>query len=425
MRMPIAGRGLWARSKVAASARGSLWILLPTLLSTSPVRADLGMDDAARLALDGQPQLLAQQASIDALRENAVAAGELPDPKLRFGIASLPVDSFSFPQEPMTQAVLGVSQAIPGGDKRRLSTSRLEREAGQGETSLAAQRLRITRDTRLAWLDAWWPQAAIGLIDNIEQEVRRQVEWSEIAFKTGKLSQEETLAMRGQLELTRDRKADWQRRQARMQAVLARWVGTDKANEILAPLPQKITPPEKATLAAKLDRHPDLTALASAVDVARSDADLAREAYKSDWNVDVSYGVRGGNRADFISVQVGVDLPLFTANRQDRRLAARLAGINRAEQMVADRRRALESELAIAYVDWHSATERLAHYESDIIPLAKRRAESAMLAYGTDRASYGRVLETRRAVLEARLQALEQRAAQARAAILIQYFDQP
>ncbi|HRH80575.1 MAG TPA: TolC family protein, partial [Thiobacillaceae bacterium] len=181
-------------------------------------------------------------------------------------------------------------------------------------------------------------------------------------------------------------------------------------------------PPAQADLAARLDGHPELAVAAAGVQVARADADLAREAYKSDWNVDVSYGLRGADRSDFLSVMVGVDLPLFTTNRQDRRLAARLAGVARAEQMAADRRLALKAELAAAFADWQAATARLARYDRDILPLAERRAESALIAYGTDRASYGRVLEARRAVLEARLQRLAQHVAQVRAAVQLRYF---
>lgn len=425
MTVSLIGHGCdpWRRA-VRAGWRS---LLGPALLSLClhPAHANLGMADAARLALENQPQLLAQQAGIDALRENAVAVGELPDPRLRVGIANLPVDSFSFPEEPMTQAVLGFSQAIPGGDKRRLAADRQAREAGQGEAGLAALRQRLVRDARLAWLDAWWPGTALDFVGRIEQTYAAQVEWSEVAYKTGKLPQEETLALRGMLEATRDRATELARQQARARAVLARWVGEPAAAQPLAALlPDEPPPPAQADLAARLDGHPELAVAAAGVQVARADADLAREAYKSDWNVDVSYGLRGADRSDFLSVMVGVDLPLFTTNRQDRRLAARLAGVARAEQMAADRRLALKAELAAAFADWQAATARLARYDRDILPLAERRAESALIAYGTDRASYGRVLEARRAVLEARLQRLAQHVAQVRAAVQLRYFSE-
>ena len=381
----------------------------------------LGLDEAAALAVRQQPQLLAQEAAVSALNESAPAAGELPDPKLRVGVVSLPLDTFDFAQEPMTQAVIGVSQLIPGGDKRRLSTARVEREAAQGNQALSATARRIARDAQVAWLDVYFPSVAQGLVKQVEAEYQRQVEWSEVAYKTGKLTQEETLALRGMLETTRDRLSELQRQQAKAQAGLARWVGRDAARPLEA-LPPASPPPPLTTVIEQLEQHPELTVLNEAVSVAQADVNLAREGYKPDWSVDLSYGLRGGDRPDFVSVVVGVDLPLFPKNRQDKRLAARLAGMERAAQMRADRHLALKAELEAAYADWQAADARIKRFEQDILPLAARRAESALAAYGSDRASYARVLEARRAETEARLQWLAQQVARARAQVRIGYF---
>lgn len=381
----------------------------------------LSLEEAAALATRQQPQLLAQEAAISALNASAPAAGELPDPKLRVGLVSLPIDTFDFAQEPMTQATIGVSQLIPGGEKRRLATARVVREAVQGNQALAAISRRIARDARLAWLDAYHPSVAQDLVRQIEGEYRRQVEWSQVAYKTGKLTQEETLALRGMLESTRDRLSELQRQQARASTALARWIG-QAANRPLEALPDMPPPPPLAEVLAQLDQHPELTVLNEAVSVAQAEADLAREAYKPDWSVDLSYGLRGGKRPDFVSLVVGVDLPLFPRNRQDKRLAARLADVERAAQLRADRHRALRADLEAAYADWQAADTRLKRFERDILPLATRRVESALAAYGSDRASYARVLEARRAEAEARLQWLAQQVARARAQVQIAYF---
>lgn len=381
----------------------------------------LGQDEAVALALRQQPQLLAQEAAVSALSESAPAAGELPDPKLRMGLASLPIDTFDFTQEPMTQAVIGVSQLIPGGDKRRLATARVEREAAQGNRALAATARRIARDVRLAWLDLYFPSVALDLVQQVEADYRRQVEWSEVAYKTGKLTQEETLALRGMLETTRDRLAELSRQQARARAGLVRWVGPAAARSLEA-LTDAGPPPPLAKLVEALEQHPELTVLDEAVGVAQADVKLARESYKPDWSVDLSYGLRGGDRPDFVSLVVGVDLPLFPRNRQDRRLAARLSGVERAAQMRADRHLSLKAEMESAYADWQAADARIQRFEGGILPLAARRAESALAAYGSDRASYARVLEARRAETEVRLQWLAQQVARARARAQIGYF---
>ncbi|MDP2433572.1 MAG: TolC family protein [Pseudomonadota bacterium] len=381
----------------------------------------LGMEEAATLAVQRQPQLLAQQAAISALTEAAPAAGQLPDPKLRMGLLSLPVDTFNFDQEAMTQASIGISQLIPGGDKRRLASARVEREAAQGNQALAAIAQRIARDAQLAWLDVYSPSAARDLVGKVESEYQRQVEWSKVAYQANKISQDETLALRGMLETTKDRLAELARQRNRAQVGLARWVGAE-ASRPLDALPASSPPAPLGGLLEKLGRHPELTALNEAVAVAQSEVALAREAYKPDWSVDMSYGLRGGNRADLVSFVVGVDLPVFTANRQDKRLSARLAGVERADQLRLDRYQSLKAELEAVYADWQSADSRITHYKQEILPLAVRRVESALAAYGSDRASYGRVLEARRAETEARLQLLAQQVARAKALTQIRYF---
>ena len=121
----------------------------------------LSQDQAAALALATQPQFAAREDAMRALRENAVAAGELPDPKLSFGLQALPLDSFDFNQEAMTQAIVGVSQSIPGGAKRALNRERVGREAEQVAADLDATRRRVEREVRLAWLDLWLDRKSV------------------------------------------------------------------------------------------------------------------------------------------------------------------------------------------------------------------------------------------------------------------------
>ena len=408
------------RGRLPRTALIGLLCLSGASLAQQPL-PHLSLEETTALALSQQPQLLAQQAAIHALDHSAPAAGELPDPRLGLGVANLPTNSFSFTQEPMTMATIGVSQMIPGGDKRRLARARVEREAAQGGQALAATARRISRDAQLAWLDIYLPGTALGLVRQVEGEYQRQVDWSLTAYKTGKLSQEETLALRGMLETTRDRLADLSRQQAMARAGLARWVGK-AAERPLDVLPEATRPTPLEELVGRLPQHPELTVLNEAVGVAQADVNLAREAYKPDWSVDLGYGLRGGGLPDFVSVGVGIDLPLFNANRQDKRLAARLAEVEQAEQVRADRHRTLKADLEAAYADWQAADARIQHFEQDILPLAARRIESALAAYGSDRASFGQVLEARRAEAETRLQWLALVVARSKALVQLDYF---
>jgi outer membrane protein TolC len=334
---------------------------------------------------------------------------------------SLPLDSFNLTQEEMTQGLLGISQMIPGGDKRRLERETQSRLAERDAATLEVVRRGIVREVSLAWLEVWYPGAALKQVREIELEYRRQVDWAQATLAANRLSAEEALAQRMMLEYARDQIADRSRALARARAALSRWLG----EEARRPVPDEV--PDGGPLAGAPspesvpDAHPELAALRHAEAAARAEADLAREAYKPDWNVDVTYGARGGDRADLLSAVVSVDLPLFTAKRQDKRLAGKLAAEARARNETEDRRLQIKADLAVARADWESATQRVAHHETALLPLAERRVDAALAAYRAGKSSFAQVLDARRAKLEARLSLLELQAARARAAVEIAY----
>jgi outer membrane protein TolC len=383
---------------------------------------DLTLDEAVRLAQERQPLLDAQEAGIEALRADAVASAQLPDPRLVLGVEGLPVDTLSLTRQEMTQTVLGVSQMIPGGNKLALAGRRLEHQASQSAISLAAERRRIVRDARLAWLDVYAAKSALGLTKGIESELERLIEWSLIAFKTGQITQAETFAQRSLLESMRNRSAELAGTVRRAQAGLTRWLGDAGLRPLapLSPLPQF---PRLEELIAHLDSHPEINALKAGLEAGRIDSEIARQAYKPDWSVDLAYGIRGNDRPDTLKLMVGVDLPLFPEKRQDRRLAARQAEVRQMEAMLEDRRRMLAADLAAIWADWQSADARLQRVDTSLLPLAARRTASALSAYQTGRIGYDSVLEARRAELEMRQDRLNLEVARAKAAVMLQYYE--
>ena len=72
------------------------------------VHADLDINEAVRLALTDDPVVAASHARSQALQDNAIADGQLPDPQLKTGIYNLPTDNFHINEEPSTQLRLGV-----------------------------------------------------------------------------------------------------------------------------------------------------------------------------------------------------------------------------------------------------------------------------------------------------------------------------
>ena len=72
---------------------------------------------------------------VDAAREMAGPAGELPDPKLKLGVENVPTngaDSWSLTRDFMTMTKIGVMQEFPREEKRKLRSQRArERRAAR------------------------------------------------------------------------------------------------------------------------------------------------------------------------------------------------------------------------------------------------------------------------------------------------------
>ena len=80
--------------------------------------------EAERLALESEPGQRALRERAGALRQQAAAARQLPDPVLRVGLNNYPVESGGFSTEGMTNAGVGLRQSFPRGATLRLREQR-------------------------------------------------------------------------------------------------------------------------------------------------------------------------------------------------------------------------------------------------------------------------------------------------------------
>lgn len=392
--------------------------------SVEPSAAPLSIEEAVRLALSDQPILSGREAAIDADEQLAVSLSQLPDPKLSAGLKDLPVDrgeAFSVRDDNFTTFSVGLSQDLPRGDKRRLKGERKRLDAETERFGLQNDRRSIGRDAALAWLDVYESEQALELTRRLGDESALQVQSLDSGYRNGRNSQADWLAARVEARLVNDKEQDLQHHVERLRAALSRWIGEAASRPLAADLAALPEPAEFSRVIAGVDQHPLVTGLQKQVEASQTDVALARQAYKSDFSVEGYFGYRPAY-ADFVGVQVTMDLPLFTARRQDRDLAAALRQSDAAQDRKADVLRELHAQATEDYIDWHHARERTASFDTDIIPEAQRRAAAAQGAYGAGKGSFDAVLMARRSLLDVRLQRLALAVDTARAQVRIQYF---
>ena len=192
----------------------------------------------------------------------------------------------------------------------------------------------------------------------------------------------------------------------RARAELARWIGPSAQRPVEGALPAQRPLPALDALRHRAHDHPQLSSARSEIALAENDVRQANAAYKPDWSVELMYSKRGPDYSDMVSVQVGIDLPLFTANRQDRRLASKLAARTRHEQQHENHRRMLVAELESAHAGWVALAQREERFGRHVLPQADARIEAALAGYRAGRVDLLAVIESYRARLDLAMQHL-------------------
>ena len=399
-----------ARDIVQPCLTVTAFVCAVALPQSSFSQSPLTLDAAQRIAVERSRQITAQDATITAAREMAVAAGQLPDPVLKLGIDNLPVDGadrFSLTRDFMTMRRIGVMQEVTRDDKRKRRTALGELVAERAVAEKTITVTNIQRDTALAWLDRYYLERTRALVATQAVEIGLEIEASEGAYRAGRGSQADIYLARASRAALEDRLSELDRRVRNAKVMLARWVG-DAADAALAGEPAlSSVRMDTGKVDAELAHHPQITLLGRQVAVADADVQLAKANKSADWSVEVAYQERGSAFSNMISFGVSIPLQWDQKNRQDRDLAAKLALAEQARAQQEDVLRAHVAEVRTMLNEWENGRERLGRYERELIPLALDRTQAALAAYRGGATGIATVLTARRNEIDVRAQALQ------------------
>lgn len=393
---------------VGRTVAAAVWAAI--LISPAWAAEPLTLLEAQGLAVARSQQLVAANASIAASREMAVAAGQLPDPVLKFGIENLPVngpDRLSLSRDFMTMRRIGLSQEVPGGQKRQLRAERYEREASRTYAERLLVIANIERETAIAWIERFYNEQMRDLVLRQIRETQAQVQTAKAGYGTGRNSQADVLAAQTSLVMLEDRLAQIDRQDRNASWTLARWVGTAGNRPVGGDPPAWQTSRlDAGSLDEHIEYHPDLVMARAQVEAAKTEARLAEANKKADWSVEAMYSQRGSAYSNMVSVGVSIPLQWDRQNRQDRETAAKLAMVDEARAKYEEMLRQHEVEVRNLLNDWRTGKARVARYRDELVPLARQRSEASLTAYRSGKGDLAATLAARRDEVDARMQAL-------------------
>ncbi|MCJ8319898.1 MAG: TolC family protein [Colwellia sp.] len=415
--------------------------LLSLTITSSSASANevLTFERAIKQAQQNDPWLTGNQHKQNSLIALSRAANTLPDPKMSLSIANLPTNGFDFSQEAMTQFKVGITQMFPRGNTLEIKDHQLKLQSQAYPFQRQDRQAKVAVTVGSLWLDAYRVQQSIALIERNRSLFEQLVDVAQASYSStlGKTRQQDII--RAQLELTRldDQLDQLAQQKNRFEGQLFQWLNNylieqnkaENHNEILAlhniNLGEKLVAidlshanlvyakqwqkPEQ--LVRYFAQHPAVMAMDKKIQATQKGVNLAEQKYQPEWGVNASYGYRdddpmGNSRADFMSIGVTFDLPIFTENKQDQEVKS---AISQTEAVKTDKILLLRQLLG-AYSSSKGRLLRLndreSLYRSKLLPLTHDQAEASLTAYTNDDGDFSEVVRARIAVLNAEIDQL-------------------
>lgn len=372
-------------------AQRLLWIGLAVMLESfvcSSITYALTLKQAEQAALSQSPELKSIHAKSQALKQASIADGQFSDPKFWLGAMNVPVNTFSFNQEAMTQVQLGLQQSFPRGRSLHYRSKQKEQLSHSEFQMAQATNSQVIQSVRLIWLNLYYWMQAKKIVYGQKKVFRHLVKVTESMLANNQAQQKDVI--RAQLELTDlDNKIIEINQQIdTVRAQLARWIGPKLAAQAKPTrLPRWKNPPSHVSMQEIIKRHPELKAYQAKVAASLNGMKWAEQQYIPGFTVGVAYGLRQGrndngtSRPDFLTAQVNMDLPIFPHNRQSRTLQSSKDTLTASEEDLHSRYRQLREILGSQYAAWKEQRKSAGLYRRRLVPEAKQYAEATMTAY--------------------------------------------
>jgi outer membrane protein TolC len=366
------------------------------------------LDEALTLSVQHSSLPKAAQAAVQASREAAVKAEQLPDPTLKVGIENLPVngaDRWSTTRDFMTMRSVGIEQQWVSSDKRAARSDRAQRAVDAEESNYLADIAKVREETAKAWVTVLYAQRSLVLVKALEQYSVEDLAAVQASHRGAKATAGDVAQAQLNVTQARDaiRKSELELWNARR--TLSRWTTTPvESVSDQTPLLESHVP--QLSVKDLETYHPAVLAARRAINLADANTTVATKERRPDWSIEAEFSQRP-QFSNMISVGVSIPITVNPSQRQDRDIAERSAMGTRARLQYEDAVRVMQTEIHILASTLSSQNERLVRLKAELLPAASQQVELATAAYRAGTGSLSTIFNARKMQVALQLQITE------------------
>ncbi|NRA60165.1 MAG: TolC family protein [Psychrobium sp.] len=382
--------------------------------NTQQLAEILSLDIAVAEAIANDDWLAGNELRQQALLAKSRVVGTLPDPMVSLSLANLPLDSFDFSQEGMTQLKVGVSQKFARGDSLALKQRQLRQQSLSYPYMRANRQAKLSLQVQEIWYRLFQTQRIIELITKDRRLFEQLVDVAESSYASTSKRTRQTDVIRAQLELTQldDRLSVLAQQQSALLARLSQWLPKDVLQWPLSQEFPKTAQNNTDISAQYLMRHPAILAISQRVKAMEIGINVAKQGYQPQWGVNASYGYRSDSpsnmsRADLFSIGLTFDVPLFSKNKQDQNVNAAIANTSalKTDQILLLRKMSANAKIIKDQLTQLKRRQKI--YQGQLLPQMHEQAQAALNAYSIDNGEFSEVMRARISELNSNIAALK------------------
>ncbi|MGL0950172.1 TolC family protein [Vibrio vulnificus] len=398
---PVMAQSLAATSGQLLSQSDPLTLLIEQALA----------NDASRKQIFAQSQ---------AMRESGVAASTLMDPKLKVGFGGLPVDSFKFDEDPMTNISVGLMQQFERGSTLELQSKKASQQADGMALQVAAREREVANSITQLWLELGYQQKAERVLFENQRLMLELESFISTNYSIGKSEAQDLLNAQLQVSQLEEKLQANQQMQRRILSQMSEWLGSEwlyqqrdlKASNQLNwdALERLLSASSTTQHFALLAQHPMVQMANANIAVSQTQVELAEQSYTPQFGVEVMYAYRQANNmkgepaSDLVSAYLTMDIPLFTGNRQDRAHAAAQYQVGAAQSQKDLLLSQMNAKVNALLVDRSNLEQRLERYQNTLLEQAKARTKAVERGYQNSTAQFNDVIAATRDELAVELE---------------------
>lgn len=367
------------------------------------------LQDLIHTAIEVSPKIKMLEQKKQAASNRIEQNSNLPDPMLTLGLANLPVNSFSFTQEPMTGKVVGLSQAFPFPGKLSQQAEVNRKDVEIIEQEILDAKNEIRKNIIKAYNELTYVRKAIEITKKSKELLEKIEEVVKTKYSVSAASQQNLLKVELELTNVLEKIEELKSREKSQLSILNALLLRGENSVIETPdFPdlKYISSSVDSLLNSAIKNRPFLSGIAEGKNKEMLKKDLAEYDYYPNFNLAIQYSFRDKIERsntpldDFFTVMLGISLPLNYGGKVNAKVEETESMQQFYDEQYQMSLQVLRSSFGSSIAKLNSLRERIKLIEEGALIQANENLNTTLTSYQVGQVDFLNVIDAQNSLLK-------------------------